>query len=122
MNALTNPVAEHCEARVGPAVGLRFADCAIAGSAALLRADVIFIETSARLPYGSRVTVLLPPVGAFGEVEVQGIVRWWNPRGIGIQFDRARPREVWALHRLMHGRPHVSLDAHCSPGACATLQ
>jgi hypothetical protein len=73
---------------------LHFADCSITGSANV-RANQAFVVTSARLPYGMRVTVELP------SVSVEGIVRWTNADGVGIQFDRPRARQIHALHKLM---------------------
>ena len=77
-------------------VGIHFADRTVSGTAVRLRPNVAVVETEARLPYGTRVTVMLP------DVAVEGIVRWSSERNVGIQFDRPRAREVRALHRLMH--------------------
>jgi hypothetical protein len=108
-----------CVARVGPAVGIRHADCDVVGSASVLSANVVFIQTPFRVPYGTRVTVLLPPVAPMGEMSVPGIVRWWNARGLGIQLDRLGPREVWAVHRLVGKNPKTGLlAARCTAGPC----
>jgi hypothetical protein len=76
-----------------PSVGIQVADRSHAGRAIVLRANSALVETDARLPYGTRVTVVLPSSTA-----VEGIVRWKTERGVGIQFDRPRPR---ALHEIL---------------------
>lgn len=73
---------------------LHFAGCTVAGPVRL-QVNHAFIATEVRLPYGTRVKVVLP------NVEVDGIVRWSSADGVGVQFDRPRARELRALHRLL---------------------
>lgn len=75
---------------------IHFADCTVAGTARV-RPNQAFISTSARLPYGTRVTVVLPSA----DLAVEGIVRWQSAEGVGVQFDRPRARDLRALHRLL---------------------
>lgn len=94
------------------------------GSVSVLRASHVFVETGARLPYGAPITLLLPDTAGLGNLELPGVVRWWSDRGIGVQLDRLRPREVRALHRWMergHGPRLAFIAGHVTEHASVSV-
>jgi uncharacterized protein (TIGR02266 family) len=60
----------------------------------------MFIETSEKLPYGTKVDleVTLPSLPA--PAVIAATVRWSSPDGMGVQFGSLRARETWAINQL----------------------
>ena len=63
----------------------------------------MFIDTTARLPYGTTVRVFLRLPGLRDEIAVESIVRWSKPGGMGVQFGVMGARETHALTQLLMG-------------------
>ena len=61
-----------------------------------------YITTTPQPPFGSRMTILIDLPGIVNQCEIVCIVRWTKGKtGVGIQFDRLRPIEVWGLSKLI---------------------
>jgi PilZ domain len=59
----------------------------------------LFLELEEKLlPLGARLHVRFEVVGHV--VESNAVVRWHGERGLGIQFDGLRARDVWALEKF----------------------
>ncbi len=52
------------------------------------------------LPYGTRVRLLIHLPALREDAEIDAVVRWKKPDGMGVQFGSLRAREVWALNQL----------------------
>ena len=52
-----------------------------------------------RLPMGQRVTITFSVPTVEEPIEVGATVRWSDDKGVGIQFDGLRARDVWALNK-----------------------
>jgi hypothetical protein len=76
-------------------VTIRAGELAVSGSGVDVRTNGVFVETDARLPFGTRVEVELHELG----MVVPGIVRWQNARGIGVHYEVLRPRELRTIHQ-----------------------
>jgi len=57
----------------------------------------LFLELDEKLPLGARLHVRFEVVGH--AVESDAVVRWHGDRGLGVQFDGLRARDVWALEK-----------------------
>jgi type IV pilus assembly protein PilZ len=62
----------------------------------------MFIETSAPLPFDSRIAVYLKVEGAPGPIGLHANVRWTNGAGMGIQLHALGSREMSTILRLLH--------------------
>ena len=58
----------------------------------------IELELGGKLPLGARLHVRFEVVGH--AVESDAVVRWHGDRGLGVQFDGLRARDVWALEKF----------------------
>lgn len=63
----------------------------------------MYIETSAPLAYGTAVRVFLRLPGMKQEMQIDAIVRWWKPTGMGVQFGVMGARETHALTSTLAG-------------------
>lgn len=59
-----------------------------------------FLELG-RLPNGTQVNITfgLPTIGE--QLSLDAVVHWSTETGVGVQFERLRAREVWALLRYL---------------------
>lgn len=80
------------------------------GSGAKVEAECVdislggaFLRTAEPAPFGSKVKVWLRLPGVEDEVEVESIVRWTKPEGMGVQFGVMGARETHALVTLLSG-------------------
>ncbi|MCP4680267.1 MAG: hypothetical protein GY854_33200 [Deltaproteobacteria bacterium] len=61
-----------------------------------------YITTLPQPPFGSRVKIFIELPGVGDKCEIVCIVRWTKKgRGVGLQFERLRPIEVWSLNKLI---------------------
>ena len=58
------------------------------------------IELPQKLPMGSRLTIKFRVPAAEDPIDIGATVRWSDAKGVGIQFDGLRARDVWALNEL----------------------
>jgi type IV pilus assembly protein PilZ len=89
---LTSPVAFQTGA--GPRIEATCQDVSLGG---------MYIETSEPLAYGTKLRVFLWLPGLRHEAQIEGIVRWWKPTGMGVQFGVMGARETHALTTLLAG-------------------
>jgi len=62
-----------------------------------------FLSTELVLTFGSRFTLIFDLPGLEETSEIPCVVRWTTPdKGVGLQFERLKPIEVWSLNKLMH--------------------
>lgn len=68
-----------------------------------------FVSTDPLVPIGTRIVLAIHLPGVPDRCRIPCIVRWskWG-KGIGLQFERLRPIETWALARL--ARAHAPAD------------
>ena len=61
----------------------------------------MFLTTERSIPYGTamKFSIALPHLTE--PAVVDGVVRWVDPEGIGVQFGTLRVRETWALNQLL---------------------
>jgi hypothetical protein len=62
----------------------------------------MFIETSAPVPFDSRIAVFLKVAGVDGSIGLHANVRWTSGAGMGIQLHALGSREMSAILRLLH--------------------
>ncbi len=60
----------------------------------------LFLETEARPPMGTKVTLRFRVPTQKEPIEVGAVVRWADENGFGVQFDGLRARDVWALGKF----------------------
>ena len=77
----------------GPRVDARCVDLSLGG---------MFIETEAPAPYGTALKIYVRFPGC--DAEIEAIVRWAKPSGMGVQFGRMGARETHALTELLAQR------------------
>jgi hypothetical protein len=71
----------------------------------------MFLETPDSPPLGARVTLRLRLPGIPETCSLPSIVRWsQSGKGIGVQFESLRAREVWAMNKLLHGLEPMEPD------------
>ena len=84
-------------------------DCELRGQYAVQRGRSVnisaggaFVATDPLIPIGTRLELALHLPGVPDLSRIPCIVRWskWG-KGIGLQFERLRPIEVWALNKLV---------------------
>jgi type IV pilus assembly protein PilZ len=80
------------QAGEGPRIEARCRDLSLGG---------MFIETPDPLPYGAVVRVFLRLPSLRGEANIEAVVRWSKPGGMGVQFGRMGARETHGLTELM---------------------
>jgi hypothetical protein len=56
------------------------------------------VETGSKHPMGSRMTIAFRVPTMEDMIEVGSTVRWADAKGVGLQFDGLRARDVWALN------------------------
>lgn len=60
----------------------------------------VFVNTETRWPVGTKLHMQLRlPSGAM--VEGDAIVRWPDDKGIGLQFDGLRAKDIWVLGKFI---------------------
>jgi Tfp pilus assembly protein PilZ len=67
----------------------------------------VFVDTEPLIPIGTRLELLIHLPGVPDRSRIACIVRWskWG-KGIGLQFERLRAIETWALTKLV--RTHAA--------------
>lgn len=60
----------------------------------------MFVESDLRLGYESTITLEFVALGGREIVHLDGVVRWFNARGFGVQFAPMGARETHALSIL----------------------
>jgi uncharacterized protein (TIGR02266 family) len=74
----------------------------LTGRTADLSQGGTFVAVEQALPVGARVELSIRLPGVRGVCHIPSIVRWSRvDRGIGLQFERLRPIEVWAINRIV---------------------
>jgi hypothetical protein len=63
----------------------------------------LFIETPSPPPYGATVRVFIVLPGLPKEIEIDAVVRWSKPDGMGVQFAPMGARETFALTKFITG-------------------
>jgi c-di-GMP-binding flagellar brake protein YcgR len=56
------------------------------------------VETGAKHPMGSRMQISFRLPTMEEAIDVGATVRWSDAKGVGLQFDGLRARDVWALN------------------------
>jgi c-di-GMP-binding flagellar brake protein YcgR len=56
------------------------------------------VETGAKHPMGSRMQIVFRLPTMEEAIDVGATVRWSDAKGVGLQFDGLRARDVWALN------------------------
>lgn len=56
------------------------------------------VQTGAKHPMGSRMQIAFRLPTMEEMIEVGSTVRWSDAKGVGLQFDGLRARDVWALN------------------------
>ena len=81
-------------------VAVKHGDKALTARALNASLGGLFIELALedKLPLGARLHVRFEVVGH--AVESDAVVRWHGDRGLGVQFDGLRARDVWALEKF----------------------
>jgi hypothetical protein len=75
----------------------------------------MFLETELRPEYGSIVTIEMHTLNGSEVIRFEAVVRWFDTRGIGLQFTAMGARETHALAALIESaRSH---DRSASTGA-----
>ncbi|MEM9072805.1 MAG: PilZ domain-containing protein [Myxococcota bacterium] len=59
----------------------------------------MYLEPGADLPYGTTGTLRFRVPALKEDANVDVVVRWIKPEGIGLQFGSLRAIEVWALNQ-----------------------
>jgi len=75
----------------------------------------ILVATDPLIPIGTKLTLLIDLPGVPDRCRIPSIVRWskWG-RGIGLQFEKLRPIETWALTKLVRTHAPNTEDAAAS--------
>jgi len=74
----------------------------LAGRTADISQGGVFVAVDAGPPVGTRVVLEIRLPGVPDVCHIPSIVRWSSvDRGVGLQFERLRPIEVWALNRIV---------------------
>lgn len=63
----------------------------------------MYIDTAEPQVYGTTLRVFLRLPGMRQEAQIEAIVRWWKPTGMGVQFGAMGARETHALTTLLSG-------------------
>jgi hypothetical protein len=63
----------------------------------------MYIETSEPQAYGTALRLFMRLPGLRQEAQIDAIVRWWKPTGMGVQFGVMGARETHALTTLLSG-------------------
>ncbi|MBA2538636.1 MAG: PilZ domain-containing protein [Deltaproteobacteria bacterium] len=58
------------------------------------------VDTGAKHPMGARMNISFRLPTMEDMVEVGSTVRWSDAKGVGLQFDGLRARDVWALNEF----------------------
>jgi len=56
------------------------------------------VETGSKHPMGARMNISFRLPTMEEKIEVGSTVRWSDAKGVGLQFDGLRARDVWALN------------------------
>jgi uncharacterized protein (TIGR02266 family) len=73
----------------------------IAGRSRDISLGGMFVETTAALPYGTRVSLELKLPALAATAVIDATVRWTGKDGMGVQFGSLRARETWAINQLV---------------------
>ncbi|MGE0790736.1 MAG: PilZ domain-containing protein [Sandaracinaceae bacterium] len=60
----------------------------------------MYLLTESALAYGANVSLEFYLPALKETVQLEAVVRWEQPDGMGVQFGSLRAREVWALNQL----------------------
>jgi Tfp pilus assembly protein PilZ len=62
----------------------------------------LFVSTDPAPPVGTKVTLVISLPDVLEVCRIPSIVRWSKvDQGVGLQFERLRPIEVWAVNKLV---------------------
>jgi len=78
-------------------VAVKHGDKALTARALNASLGGLYLELEDKLALGARLHVRFEVVGH--AVESAAVVRWHGDRGLGVQFDGLRARDVWALEK-----------------------
>lgn len=68
----------------------------------------IFVECQRTGDFGGKATLHVSLPGVPGECAIPCIIRWAKDgEGMGLQFQRVRAIETWAINKLMRTAPEV---------------
>lgn len=56
------------------------------------------VEVGAKLPMGQRLQIAFRVPTLEDPIDVGAVVRWADAKGVGLQFDGLRARDVWGLN------------------------
>ena len=83
-------------------VQLDIGEIALAGRTADISQGGAFVEVEPAPPIGSRVELSITLPGVPDVCRIPSVVRWVRTdKGVGLQFERLRPIEVWAINRII---------------------
>jgi type IV pilus assembly protein PilZ len=77
-------------------------ECPRTGTCRNLSVGGMFIETSAPLPFDSRIAVFFKVGGVEDPISLYANVRWTSGAGMGIQLHAYGSREMSAIIKLLH--------------------
>lgn len=80
-----------CETSEGVSIDGRVKDISVGG---------MFIESTATVSFGTKVSIVLRLPTAKAPLRLPGVIRWQKPGGFGIQFGLLGARETHALSEL----------------------
>lgn len=81
-----------CEVSDGPTLTGQAKDISVGG---------MFIESEARVTFGTQVTIVLRLPNTKADSRLPGVVRWLKPGGFGVQFGLLGARETHAISELL---------------------
>lgn len=83
-------------------VQLGLGGTALAGRTADISRGGAFVMVEPVPPIGTRIELLIRLPGVPDVCRIPSIVRWSSvDRGVGLQFERLRPIEVWAINSIV---------------------
>jgi len=62
-----------------------------------------YVEVDAPAPFGASVVIVLSLPGVAERVQIEAVVRWNTPRGMGVQFGLMGARATHALTEALRG-------------------
>jgi len=99
---LMNQKRQHTRLDFGTALEIHFGDRSQPGRSLNISTGGIFIDTAPLPEFGDRLTLHIKLPGIADMCGIPCIVRWKKDgEGAGLQFEKLRPIEVWALNKLV---------------------
>lgn len=81
-----------CEVSGAPVIKGQAHDISIGG---------MFIESEARVSFGTQVTIVVRLPNTKADSRLPGVIRWLKPGGFGVQFGLLGARETHAISELL---------------------